>query len=155
MPRPTAAGVLVVLLAGALLTALTACSEPGGLDVSGPGATPAATPELPVHISEGPGRPLLLRPAAFEIEGSVRLTGLRWVSWGGPVAEATGGVSGGWCAPGCRRKPFRVRVRLGGLVGQDHRAYYSRASVTADGLPAPQQAGLSDLRLFVPKRRPR
>ncbi|GAA2911978.1 hypothetical protein GCM10020221_04590 [Streptomyces thioluteus] len=71
------------------------------------------------------------------------------------MAEATGGVSGGWCAPGCRRKPFRVRVRLGGLVGQDHRAYYSRASVTADGLPAPQQAGLSDLRLFVPKRRPR
>ncbi|WP_372408177.1 hypothetical protein [Streptomyces luteireticuli] len=148
MPR-TAAGVLVALLAALLLGG---CAEPGGIEVSGPAPTPAATGELPVGISEGPGRPLLRRPAVLEIDGAVRLTRLRWESWGGPVAEAVGQVSGAWCAPGCRGEPLRARVRLGGLVGQDHRAYYSRASVTADGVPARHRAGLSDLRLFVPKR---
>ncbi|MBH1935361.1 hypothetical protein I5Q34_13945 [Streptomyces sp. AV19] len=149
MPRPTAAGVLVALLTTVLLGG---CAEPGGIEVSGPAPTPMATGELPVRISEGPGRPLLSRPATFEIGGTVRLSGLRWASWGGPVAEATGEVSGTWCAPGCRREPVRVRVRLAGLLGHGDRAYYSRASVTADGLPARQRSELSDLRLFVPKR---
>ncbi|KNB54436.1 hypothetical protein AC230_00755 [Streptomyces caatingaensis] len=125
---------------------LAACAEPGGLDVSGPAPVPTAAAVRSVQVCEGPGRPPLRRPAVLDIAGAVRLTGLRWASWGGPVAEATGDVAAG------RGRPLRARVRLDGLVEHEHRAYYGRASVTADGLPAARRAGLSDLRLFVPKR---
>ncbi|MFI9203460.1 hypothetical protein [Streptomyces sp. NPDC053048] len=141
----------VALTAGLLNGLLCGCADPGGLEVAGPAHSPTATPG-PVHVVEGPGRPALRRPASFEIGDSVRLTGLRWRTWGGPTAEATGEVSGNWCAPACRETPYRARVTLGGLVRQERSAYYGRAVVAAEGLPPEQQDELSDLRLFVPTR---
>ncbi|MEV4739912.1 hypothetical protein [Streptomyces sp. NPDC049555] len=84
----------VYLLAVALLAwPLAGCAEPGGLHVAGPAGTPPATAGA-VYVLEGPGQPLLRRPASLTVRGGpgrgVRLGGLRWRSWGGPTAEATG-----------------------------------------------------------------
>ncbi|MGK5637663.1 hypothetical protein ACSNOK_04990 [Streptomyces sp. URMC 126] len=147
-------GILTTLLATGLSGGLlTGCAEPGGLEVSGPARTPVPA-ALPVHVSEGPGRPGVSRPATFEVAGVVRLTRLRWRSWGGPAAEATGTVTGPWCAPACGDRPREARVRFSGRVGQDRHSYYSRVSVLVDGLPGGQYDELRDLRLFVPGRQP-
>ncbi|MER5783917.1 hypothetical protein ABT104_19705 [Streptomyces mobaraensis] len=146
-------GILTLLVTGLSGGLLTGCSEPGGLEVSGPARTPAPV-TLPVHVSEGPGRPVVSRPATFEITGVVRLTRLRWRSWGGPVAEAAGTVTGPWCAAVCGDRPREARVRFSGRIGQDRHSYYSRVSVLVDGLPPEQHNGLRDLRLFVPERQP-
>ncbi|MBC2876059.1 MULTISPECIES: hypothetical protein [Streptomyces] len=147
-------GILTLLATGLSGGLLAGCSEPGGLEVSGPARTPAPV-ALPVRVTEGPGRPGLSRPATFEIAGVVRLTHLRWRSWGGPVAEAAGTVTGPWCAAACGDGPREARVRFSGRVGQDRHSYYSRVSVLVDGLPPEQHNGLRDLRLFVPERQPR
>lgn len=150
--RPLIASVGTVSLAAALLGAtLCGCADPGGLKVTGPASSPAASVAGPVWISEGAGQPPVRRPASFDISDSVRLTGLRWKSWGGATAEATGEVSGGWCAPACRDRPYPVGVTLGGLVRRGGSGYYSRAVVEAAGLPPAQQKELRDLRLHVPK----
>ncbi|MBZ4321565.1 hypothetical protein [Streptomyces huiliensis] len=147
-------GILTLLASGLSGGLLTGCAEPGGLKVSGPARTPAPV-ALPVHVSEGPGRPGLSRPATFEVAGTVRLTRLRWRTWGGPVAEAAGvvsGLTGPWCAPVCGDRPREARVRFSGRVGQDRHSYYSRVSVLVVGLPPEQHTELRDLRLFVPER---
>ncbi|MGI5338441.1 hypothetical protein ACQEVS_14070 [Streptomyces sp. CA-181903] len=146
-------GILTLLATGLSGGLLTGCSEPGGLEVSGPARTPAPVAP-PVRVSEGPGRPGLSRPATFEIAGAVRLTRLRWRSWGGPVAEAAGTVAGPWCVPVCGDRPREARVRFSGRVRQDRHSYYSRVSVLVDGLPPEQHNELRDLRLFVPERQP-
>ncbi|WP_171166764.1 hypothetical protein [Streptomyces sp. I05A-00742] len=148
--RSAVSGLLSVLVTGLPGGLVTGCAEPGGLEVSGPARSPAPA-ELPVRVSEGPGRPGLRRPATFEIAGTVRLTRLRWKSWGGPAAEAVGEVSGPWCGPSCRAR-HRARVSFSGRVGQDRHAYYSRVSVVVDGLPSEQHNELRELRLHVPKR---
>ncbi|MCC3775572.1 hypothetical protein [Streptomyces sp. UNOB3_S3] len=142
-PRATAlaAGLLGVLLCG--------CSEPGGLQDAGPAQPPTALTG-PVYAVEGPGKPSLRRPASFEAGESVRLTGLRWLSWGGPAAEATGEASGGWCLPACRARSYPAKVTFAGLVRKDRSAYYGRAVVVVDGLPPGQHNELRDLRLYVP-----
>ncbi|MBB4894717.1 hypothetical protein FHS39_003775 [Streptomyces olivoverticillatus] len=150
--RPlTATLVAAAVAAGLLGGLLCGCADPGGLKVAGPAQTPAATAG-PVYVAQAAGEPPLRRPASLEIGGSVRLTGMRWRSWGGPTAEAVGGVSGGWCLPACRDKPYEVRVTLGGLVRQDRSAYYSRATIEAAALPPEQHNELRDLRLYVPRR---
>ncbi|MEU1821838.1 hypothetical protein ABZ502_05190 [Streptomyces abikoensis] len=142
-----AAGLLGVLLCG--------CAEPGGLQDAGP-ARPSTSPLTgPVYAVEGPGKPSLRRPASFEAGESVRLTGLRWLSWGGPAAEATGEASGGWCLPACRARSYPAKVTFAGLVRKDRSAYYGRAVVVVDGLPPGQHNELRDLRLFVPPQAPR
>ncbi|MEU1378287.1 hypothetical protein ABZ442_32250 [Streptomyces triculaminicus] len=141
----------VALTAGLLNGLLCGCADPGGLKVAGPAQTAAPTAG-PVQVVEGPGQPPLRRPASFVIGDSVRLTGLRWRTWGGPTAEATGEVSGNWCLPACRATPYLAKVTLGGLVRKDRSAYYGRAEVVADGLPPEQHRELRDLRLFVPQR---
>ncbi|RLU94641.1 hypothetical protein CTZ27_18170 [Streptomyces griseocarneus] len=130
---------------------LCGCADPGGLKVSGPAQSPSAG-TAPVYVSEGAGLSPLRRPEAFTATGTVRLTGLRWASWGGPTAEGTGKVGGTWCMPACAGKPYEARVTLGGLVRQERSAYYSRAVVDVDGLPAEQHEELRDLRLHVPQR---
>ncbi|MEU7134698.1 hypothetical protein [Streptomyces sp. NPDC046261] len=131
------------LAAGLLCGLLCGCADPGGLKVAGPAHTPSPTAG-PVYVVEGPGRPPLRGPASLEAGGSVRLTGLRWRSWGGPAAEATGTVSSG------RDTPYQARVTLSGLVRKDRSAYYSRATVVAAELPPERQRALRDLWLFVP-----
>ncbi|GHF10120.1 MULTISPECIES: hypothetical protein [Streptomyces] len=150
--RPLIATAVAVPLTAVLLgVTLCGCADPGGLKVTGPASSPAVSVAGPVWISERAGQPPVRRPASFEISDSVRLSGLRWKSWGGPTAEATGEVSGGWCAPACRDRPYPVGVTLGGLVRQGGTGYYSRAVVEAAGLPPAQQKELRDLRLHVPK----
>ncbi|MEV8479691.1 hypothetical protein [Streptomyces sp. NPDC051173] len=138
-------------LALGLLGALCGCAEPDGLKVEGPAPSPSPGTGT-VYVSEGAGRPPLRSPATFTASGTVRLTGLRWSSWGGSTAEGTGKVGGAWCAPGCATVPYDARVTLGGLVRQDRSAYYSRATVDVEGLPSEQRAELRDLRLHIPKR---
>ncbi|MEU1310302.1 hypothetical protein ABZ419_15590 [Streptomyces cinnamoneus] len=147
-PLPVMSGA-TALAAGLLGGLLCGCADPGGLKVAGPAPTASATAG-PVYVTEGPGKPALRGPASLEIGGSVRLTDLRWRSWGGATAEATGGVAGAWCLPGCRDTPYRARVVLSGVVRQERSAYYGRAAVVADGLPPEQSDELRGLRLFVP-----
>ncbi|MGW1075744.1 hypothetical protein [Streptomyces sp. NPDC002537] len=130
---------------------LCGCAEPGGLKVSGPAQSPSPGTS-PVYVSEGAGLPPLRRPEAFTASGTVRLTGLRWESWGGSTAVGTGKVGGSWCLPSCGGKPYDARVTLGGLIRQDRSAYYSHAAVDVDGLSAEQHEELRDLWLHVPKR---
>ncbi len=156
----------VALAAGLLNSLLCGCADPGGLKVSGPAVTPNATPG-PVYVAEGPGRPSLRRPATLDAGRSVRLADLRWRSWGGPTAEATGVVlPGDWCGGVCRDaktpsaggaagRTYKVRVTLGGLVRQDRSFYYGMAAVVVEGYPASQPDALRDLRLFVPRAVPR
>ncbi|MFC5722060.1 hypothetical protein ACFP1Z_17995 [Streptomyces gamaensis] len=151
--RPlTAARGAAALVAGLLgLAALCACSDPGGLKVSGPAQSPSAG-SGPAYVSEGAGRTPLNHPEAFAPTETVALTALRWASWGGPVAEGTGRLGGSWCASACTATPLPVRVTLSGLVRLEKAAYYSRATVDAEGLPEAQRAPLRDLPLYVPKR---
>ncbi|GHF64473.1 hypothetical protein GCM10010218_52540 [Streptomyces mashuensis] len=142
-----AAGLALVVPLGLLLCG---CADPGGLRVTGPAESPVAG-TLPVEVVAGPGQPPVRRPASFVIGGSVRLAGLRWLSWGGPRAEATGEVSGDWCAPACGEKPYPARVVFAGLVRQDRFAYYGRAEVRAEGVPPEQHRELRNLRLYVPR----
>ncbi|MEU4210208.1 hypothetical protein AB0F13_09470 [Streptomyces sp. NPDC026206] len=139
------------LAAGLLCGLLCGCADPGGLKVAGPAHTPTPT-AAPVYVAEGPDRPPLRGPASLVIGDSVRLSGLRWRSWGGPTAEATGEVAGGWCGQACRDKPYKATVTLSGVIRQDRSAYYGRATVVAGGLPPEQHRELRDLRLFVPQR---
>ncbi|MEU2869818.1 hypothetical protein ABZ769_11515 [Streptomyces olivoreticuli] len=149
--RSLTATLGALALALGLLGALCGCAEPGGLKVTGPAPSPSPGTGA-VYVSEGAGLPALRRPAAFTASGTVRLTGLRWSTWGGATAEATGKVGGTWCAPACSTTPYAARVTLGGLVRQDRSAYYSRATVDVAGLSAEQRAELRDLRLHVPQR---
>ncbi len=139
------------LAAGLLCGLLCGCADPGGLKVAGPAHTPTPTAG-PVYVVEGPGRPPMRGPASLEIGGSVSLTDLRWRSWGGSTAEATGAVGGGWCKQACKDTPYKARVTLSGVVRKDRSAYYSRATVVAEDLPPEQQRDLRDLWLFVPGR---
>ncbi|MFI1969685.1 hypothetical protein [Streptomyces cinnamoneus] len=154
------------LIVGLLNATLCGCADAGGLKVSGPGLSPTPS-AAPVFVAEAAGRPPLSRPAAFAPNDSVRLFDLRWRSWGGAIAEATGALAGAWCEPGCRDDPHPVRVTLSGLVRQDRSAYYSRAAVVFDtgtsggsaadprppaGITPKSRSALGDLRLFVPQQ---
>ncbi|MFI8941348.1 hypothetical protein [Streptomyces syringium] len=149
--RPLTATIGALALAGGLLgMSLCGCADPGGLKVSGPAQSPSVTGG-PVFVAQTVPKPRLRRPESLDIGKDVTLTGLRWRSWGGPTAEASGEVSGARCAPACRDKPVRAEVTFTGLVRHDRVGYYSRATVSAEGLPPKQREQLRDLWLFVPQ----
>ncbi|MFI1255722.1 hypothetical protein ACH4U6_18355 [Streptomyces netropsis] len=149
--RPLTATLGVLALAGGLLgVSLCGCADPGGLKVSGPAQSPSVT-SGPVFVAQAGPKPRLRRPESFDIGKDVTLTGLRWRTWGGPTAEATGEVAGARCAPACRDKPVKAEITFTGLVRHDRVGYYSRATVSARGLPPEQREELRDLRLLVPQ----
>ncbi|MEV5596936.1 hypothetical protein [Streptomyces sp. NPDC052496] len=153
-----ATACVAAMSAAALL--LSGCSDPRGLRVAGPAVSPsppaAAEVTDPVYVSDAARRPLQ-RPASFVLADSVSLTGLRWTSWGEATAEATGGLSGAWCRPGCERQPYAVKVTLSGLFKQEgqHRqdrpAFYSRATLVSDRLSPQKAAELGSISLHTPE----
>ncbi|CAM5515310.1 hypothetical protein [Streptomyces abikoensis] len=160
--RPLTAAPGAVALAAGLLgmgALLTACADPGGLEISGPALSPSPGTEA-VYVQGGgdaAGLPPLRRPAALTLSPGAALTELRWQSWGGPTAQAYGSVRGTWCRPACDPgRPYAAQVTLGGLVrsgdGEGAAAYYTRATVDPEGLPASLAHELRDLRLPVPPR---
>ncbi|PSJ28132.1 hypothetical protein B7P34_14135 [Streptosporangium nondiastaticum] len=169
--RPLTAAPGAVALAAGLLAMgalLTACTDPGGLEVSGPALSPSPGTEA-VYVmgggTEAADKPPLRRPAALTLSPGAALTELRWQSWGGPTAEAYGSVRGTWCRPACAPdRPYAAKVTLGGLVrraadsdgngdgGDEGTAYYTRATVDPEGLPGSLAHELRDLRLPVPPR---
>ncbi|MEV4504949.1 hypothetical protein [Streptomyces klenkii] len=177
--RPlTAAPGAVALAAGLLGMAvlLSGCADPGGLEVSGPALSPSPGTDA-VYVmggTEAADEPPLRRPAALTLSPAAALTELRWLSWGGPTAEAYGSVRGTWCRPACAPdRPYAAKVTLGGLVSRaadgkggdggnggnsrnggdgEDTAYYTRVTVDPEGLPASLARELRDLRLPVPPR---
>ncbi|KUL47756.1 hypothetical protein ADL22_09805 [Streptomyces sp. NRRL F-4489] len=146
-----AAGVVgaVVLLAVAFSAVLSGCGGPDPLlRDEGPAVAPPARTG-PVYAAGDAGRPLQ-RPDSLPLGDSARLTGLRWDSWGGPTAQARGGLSGPWCAPACVRKPYEVTVTLSGLQRQPGFAYYSSAGVVAPQLRGEKAAELGRVSLHLP-----
>ncbi|MET9416517.1 hypothetical protein ABZY03_20485 [Streptomyces klenkii] len=122
--RPlTAAPGAVALAAGLLGMAvlLSGCADPGGLEVSGPALSPSPGTDA-VYVmggAEAADEPPLRRPAALTLSPAAALTELRWLSWGGPTAEAYGSVRGTWCRPACAPdRPYAAKVTLGGLVSR-------------------------------------
>ncbi|MFD7661726.1 hypothetical protein [Streptomyces sp. NPDC059788] len=152
----TASACVAALSAAALL--LSGCSDPRGLRVAGPAVSPSppdgpARVTDPVYVSDAARRPLQ-RPASFVINASISLTGLRWSTWGEATAEATGGLSGDWCRPGCGTQPYPVKVTLSGLTKQekqDRPAFYSRATLVSDRLPPQKAAELGRVSLHTPE----
>ncbi|WP_073768772.1 hypothetical protein [Streptomyces sp. CB02923] len=161
--RSLTATVCVAASSAAALL-LSGCSDPRGLRVAGPAVSPsppAGPAEVtdPVYVSDAARRPLQ-RPASFALTDTVSLTGLRWTSWGDATAEATGGLSGMWCRPGCERQPYAVKVTLSGLFKQEQRdgrekqdrpAFYSRATLVSDRLPPQKAAELGRVSLHTPE----
>lgn len=140
-PSAVTAVALTVMLVGG-------CARPEGLRVEGPALSPSPI-EGPVYMADETGEPLQ-RPTRFEVGESTVLVDLRWRSWGDATAEASGGVSGSWCSPGCADRPFQARIKLSGLKKHAKVAYYSRATVVAAGLPPERAAELGRVRLHVP-----
>ncbi|MEU1768018.1 hypothetical protein [Streptomyces rimosus] len=152
----TATACAAALTAAVLL--LSGCSDPRGLRVAGPAvsSSPPSGPAQvtdPVYVSDAARRPLQ-RPASFVLKESVSLTGLSWLHWGEATAEATGGLSGGWCRPECENQPYPVKVTLSGLTkqeGQDRVRFYSRATLVSDRLPPEKAAELGRVSLHTPE----
>ncbi|WP_189305278.1 hypothetical protein [Streptomyces albospinus] len=142
-----AAGAAVA--AGAVLL-VSGCAGPDGLlRDEGPAVAPA-TRSGSVYAADGTGRPLQ-RPDSLPLGDAARLTGLRWTSWGGPTALASGGLSADWCAPECFRTPYEVKVTLSGLQRLPDFAYYSSAGVVAPQVRGEQAAELGRVSLHLPE----
>ncbi|SDL05946.1 hypothetical protein [Streptomyces indicus] len=144
--------VLRAAAAAAGLVLLGACGRPEGLHVQGPAISPSPQ-KGPVYVADSMGQPLR-RPTSVGLSELVTVSGLKWHSWGGPAAEASGKLSGPWCLPGCAEKPYDVTVTLSGLQQQERVAYYRRATVVPDdpaALPAEAvKVQLQAIRLNVP-----
>ncbi|MFH8789420.1 hypothetical protein [Streptomyces roseoverticillatus] len=161
--RPLTAAPGAVALAAGLLgmgALLSGCADPGGLEVSGPALSPSPGTGA-VYVTEAADKPPLRRPAALTLSPEAAFTELRWQSWGGQTAEAYGSVRGTWCRPACAPdRPYAAKVTLSGLVRRDGNgggddegtAFYTRATVAPEGLPASLAHELRDLRLPVPPR---
>ncbi|WP_157878815.1 hypothetical protein [Streptomyces sp. CT34] len=135
--------------AGAVLL-VSGCAGPDGLlRDEGPAAT-RSTRAGSVYAADGTGRPLQ-RPDSLPLGETAWLTGLRWTSWGGPTALASGGLSADWCAPECFRRPYDVKVTLSGLQRLPDFAYYSSAGVVAPRVHGERAAGLGRVSLRLPE----
>ncbi|MBH1937539.1 hypothetical protein I5Q34_25260 [Streptomyces sp. AV19] len=151
MRSTTAAAVFSLVLA---LTAVgvTGCGSPDRLHVEGP--APSRTREVagPVYVSDAMGRPLR-RPTSFGVTEHTSLFQLRWQSWGGAKATATGRVSGLWCpTDACSESGYPATVELSGLEDYENVAYYTRAGIRSSRLPPDQAAELREVRLPIPER---
>ena len=129
------------MLATVLLAA--GCGAYQGVRVEGPAPTGAAETRT-VYVLDEMGNPLQ-RPRDLALTEFSSLNRLRWTSWGGATATATGEVSGTWS-----EHAYPAKVTLTGLELRERSAYYGRAEVEAPGLPADQAAELRDLKLLLP-----
>jgi hypothetical protein len=125
---------------------LVSCGADGGVRVEGPAPSGSAR-SGPVYVLDAVGAGPLQRPRAFALTEFTTLGALRWTSWGGATAEATGEVTGSWCLPACEKKGYPAKVVLSGLAEQERSAYYSRAAVTAPGVPPEQAAEIKNVQL--------
>ncbi len=141
---------VALALSGVVL--LGACGRPDGLDVRGPAISPSPQ-KGPVYVADSMGQPLR-RPTSVGLSELVTVSELKWSSWGGSAAVASGKLSGPWCLPGCGTKPYDVTVTLSGLQQQERVAYYRRASVVPvdpEKLPpVAMNVQLQAIRLMVP-----
>ncbi|MEU0659452.1 hypothetical protein [Streptomyces lavendulocolor] len=85
----------------------------------------------------------------FPVTEHSTLRRLRWSSWGGETAVATGRLTGMWCIPECG-EGFPASVELTGLLRLENVGYYTRASVRAPGVRPDSAEDLSDLHLGHP-----
>lgn len=77
------------------------------------------------------------RPKGLTASEFTSFTGLEWQKWTGESAMAKGDMSGTWCLPECRSRPYHVTVRLGAPEEIGGTTYYTRFSLAdATQLPA-------------------
>ena len=72
----------------------------------------SAAAAAPVYVSvNAGGRELRIRPAGIHLLSNENLTGLRWSTWGGKAATATGTDHGNFPSPGHKASnPVRVQA---------------------------------------------
>lgn len=81
----------------------------------------------------------VVRPRSLTIacaDDGMSLTALRWRSWGGETASASGRMVDNPCVPSCvasREVEYPVRVTVSDLVIGTHHAAYARVRVSASG----------------------
>lgn len=72
--------------------------------------TAVAASRVYVSVNAG-GRMLAVRPARIHLVSNENLSGLRWSSWGGKTADATGTDHGNFPSPGHKASnPVRVQA---------------------------------------------
>ncbi|WP_199548036.1 hypothetical protein [Streptomyces sp. N35] len=144
--------VLSAAVAACGVALLMACGRPDGLHVQGPAISPSPQ-KGPVYVADAMGQPLR-RPTSVGLSELVTVSDLKWSSWGGSTAVATGKLGGAWCLPGCEKELYDVTVTLSGLQQQERVAYYRRASVVPDDPaklpPEAVKVQLQAIRLTVP-----
>ncbi|MEE1754456.1 hypothetical protein [Streptomyces sp. SP18CS02] len=74
---------------------------------------------------------------------------LRWASWGGETAVATGRLTGMWCVPDCGQG-YPATVELTRLERLENVGYYTRASVRAPDVRQDSAENLHDVQLGHP-----
>ncbi|WP_372410768.1 hypothetical protein [Streptomyces luteireticuli] len=152
MRRTTTAATVSALALTLTAVGTTGCGGPDRLHVEGPVPSSARTAAGPVYVSDAMGRPLR-RPTSFGVTEHTSLSGLRWQTWGGAKATATGRVSGMWCTTdACTESGYPATVELSGLEDYENVAYYTRAAIRSSHLPPDQAAELRDVRLPIPER---
>ncbi|MEV0119486.1 hypothetical protein AB0H77_40575 [Streptomyces sp. NPDC050844] len=147
MNKPTAvAAVAVVFLAA---VGAIGCGGPAKPHVEGAAPSPTQV-SGPVYVPDSMGHPLT-RPTNLSLTEFSTLTGLRWRSWGGPRAVATGRLSGAWCRPKCSDAGYPATVELTRLERRENVSYYTRAAVRSSHLPPKDTDDLSAVHLPVPE----
>ncbi|MFF3763068.1 hypothetical protein ACFYYR_03125 [Streptomyces sp. NPDC001922] len=138
-----ALAVVLVTLAG------SGCAGADRLHVEGP--APTARSNGPVYVTDTLGHPLR-RPAGFGLTEFSSVTELKWRSWGGDRAVATGRVGGNWCYGACPEDGYPATVVLSRLERRENIAYYTRATVrSSKRLPEVARDELRSVHLFVPE----
>jgi hypothetical protein len=96
-------------------------------------ATTATTP-TPVYF-EGVAGGRAERPSSLELtgDGTLAVSGVQWMSWGGSSATGSGNAEYHGCTPNCAEAPLHtalVSIRLSSIRICSGRQYYSSVTLT-------------------------
>lgn len=87
------------------------------------------------------------RPSVFQVTSHVALTGLRWDTWGGQTATATGTVDINTCRPTCASGRHRLlhhtHLQVRGVRIDAGQRFYRQYRITGPALTATDRAAFS------------